>query len=66
WNRRAPETAEPDFRLRPGVAGPPLDELADMTEEAFGARFNGTPVRRAGLEGMRRNARAVLRNRGNS
>jgi len=63
WNRRAPETAEPDFRLRPGVAGPPLDELADMTEEAFGARFNGTPVRRAGLEGMRRNARAVRRNR---
>jgi len=66
WNRRAPETTEPDFRLRPGVAAPPLDELAGMDEETFGARFNGTPVRRAGLEGMRRNARAVLRNRGDS
>lgn len=63
WNRRAPQTTEPDFLLRPEAASPPLDALADMTEESFGARFNGTPVRRAGLEGMRRNARAVRRNR---
>ena len=62
WNRRTPETNEKDFAARPGVANPPLDELRAMDEPAFHARFEGTPVRRAKWEGMRRNADIAARN----
>lgn len=57
WNRRAVEPGHPAFAPRPGLAFPDPAEVADMTEEAFDARFQGTPVRRAKHAGMQRNAR---------
>ncbi len=62
WNREVPVTTEKEFAPRPGTANPMPGELAEMDEAAFSERFNGTPVRRAKLEGMRRNARMVLEN----
>jgi hypothetical protein len=37
-----------------------------MTEEEFAGRFEGTPLERPGLEGMRRNFRAAFRSAGAS
>ncbi len=62
WNRDVPVSTETDFAPRHGTANPVLGELAEMDEAAFAERFNGTPVRRAKLEGMRRNARMLLEN----
>lgn len=62
WNASAPPGGVEDFRPRPGLVDPPLSELADLDEDRFLARFAGTPVMRAGLEGMRRNARIAMEN----
>jgi epoxyqueuosine reductase len=56
WNRRAPVTAEADFQ--PRNFAPRLAEIASMSEEQFVERFRGTPVWRAGREGLVRNALA--------
>ncbi|HNR29927.1 MAG TPA: tRNA epoxyqueuosine(34) reductase QueG [Candidatus Hydrogenedentes bacterium] len=62
WNRFAKTTDEAAFHPRPGVAHPALAELAEQDEDAFNARFAGTPVRRAKHGGMLRNARIALGN----
>ena len=62
WNAKAPESAEAEFRPRPGLRRPLLTEILAMDPEAFLARFAGTPIMRAGLEGLRRNARVALAN----
>ncbi len=59
WNRTPHVTDCADFLPRPNVANPPLDKLLDGDTAWFEATFNGTPVRRAGLEGTRRNAAIV-------
>ncbi len=56
WNRAPQVTDSADFLPRPNAANPPLDRLVAGDADWFDATFNGTPVRRAGLEGMRRNA----------
>ena len=62
WNRKTPDTERADFLPRPGAANPPLEQLAEGNAEWFDATFTGTPVRRAGLAGMKRNALLVLKN----
>ncbi len=62
WNGKAPESSVEEFRPRPGMRRPLLAEILAMDREAFVERFAGTPVMRAGLEGMRRNARIAVRN----
>jgi epoxyqueuosine reductase len=64
WNRRSPVTAEPDFQPRPGLVNPALDWLAEMTSEQFANTFRGSPVRRAKLSGLRRNAVVAMGNSG--
>jgi epoxyqueuosine reductase len=56
WNRAPHATDCADFQPRPNAANPPLDRLIAGNADWFDATFNGTPVRRAGLESMRRNA----------
>lgn len=51
---RAPLTTEPDFLAK--RSWPSLVELAQISEERWDALSKGSPVRRAGLEGIRRNA----------
>lgn len=57
---RAPQTSEPGFL--PGREWPNLERLAMIDEAAWDEATRGSPVRRAGLEGLRRNARANLAN----
>lgn len=56
WNRGAPESGEADFAPREGLSAPLLEEILAMDDAAFRARFEGTPVMRAGREGLQRNA----------
>jgi epoxyqueuosine reductase len=57
---RAPDTTEPAFLEK--REWPPLQQLAQISDEEFDRLTQGSPVRRAGAEGLRRNARLALRN----
>lgn len=56
---RAPVTTEPDFAPR---TWPNLQELAQISYESWDQLTQGSPVRRAGHEGLKRNARINLKN----
>ncbi|HLK15753.1 MAG TPA: tRNA epoxyqueuosine(34) reductase QueG [Fimbriimonadaceae bacterium] len=58
--KRALDTVEPDFRAT--RTWPSLRELAQIREEAWDALTKGSPVRRVGLAGLRRNTQANLAN----
>lgn len=62
WNRFERPTDEPRFEPRPGAVSPPLEEIAALTHEEYVERFRRSPVKRAKLAGLRRNARALLDN----
>ncbi|NNF05611.1 MAG: tRNA epoxyqueuosine(34) reductase QueG, partial [Candidatus Eisenbacteria bacterium] len=62
WNRFAQVSREADFKPRPELVAPLLQELVSMDEETFYARFSGTPVTRAKREGLARNACIALGN----
>jgi epoxyqueuosine reductase len=60
WNRRAPASAEPAFA--PLVAAPPLERLAELSEDEFHAMFRHSPVRRARYAGFLRNVALAMGN----
>jgi epoxyqueuosine reductase len=66
WNspRRTPIGVLADLEPRPELVNPALEWLAGMDEPAFERAFNGSPVRRAGFAGMRRNAAIAMGNAG--
>ncbi len=64
WNRKAPITSAPEFEPREGLVNPALDWLAEMQPEEFREVFRGSPVRRAKLSGLRRNAVIAMGNSG--
>ncbi len=66
WNRRAPAGAEPELQPRPELVNPALDWLAEMTPGQFAETFRGSPVRRAKLSGLRRNAVIAMGNSADS
>lgn len=57
---RAVETSEPDFLA--GRSWPSLVEILELDHETWDRLTQGSPVRRAGFEGLKRNARINLRN----
>jgi epoxyqueuosine reductase len=57
-------TSAPEFEAREGLVNPALDWLAEMQPEEFQAKFRGSPVRRAKLSGLRRNAVIAMGNSG--
>lgn len=63
WNRFATMTDATDFHARPGQSHLDLDEIQRTSREDFDTRFAGTPIRRPGLEGMKRNAAIVTHQR---
>ena len=65
WNRKAPVTSVPEFAARPELVNPALDWLAEMNGEGFRENFRHSPVRRAKLAGLRRNATIAMANTGN-
>ena len=64
WNRRAPITVDAELEARAELVNPALDWLAAMEEAEFEAKFNGSPVRRAGFMGLKRNAAIAMGNSG--
>ncbi len=64
WNRKAPVTSAAEFEAREGLVNPALDWLAEMRPEEFREVFRGSPVRRAKLSGLRRNAVIAMGNSG--
>ena len=71
WNHRfASELREPAFAAREVLAGRDARSLArellQMTPEEFSRAFKGSPMKRAKLRGLKRNAAVVLGNVGTS
>jgi epoxyqueuosine reductase len=64
WNRKAPIAADPDLEARAELVNPALKWLAEMDEAEFERRFNGSPGRRAGYRGLRRNVAIAMGNSG--
>jgi epoxyqueuosine reductase len=66
WNRKAPLQASDaaDLLPRGELINPSLEWLAGMTEAQFEGFFNGSPVRRAGFLGLRRNVAIAMGNAG--
>src|SRR6202158_4909556 len=64
WNRKAPVTSAAEFEAREGLVNPALDWLAEMQPEEFRDVFRGSPIRRAKLSGLRRNAAIAMGNSG--
>ena len=56
FNLRAGFTRETDFTPTPLTLAPSLKELAQMDEATFRAAFQHSPIRRAKLAGLQRNA----------
>jgi epoxyqueuosine reductase len=64
WNRKALISADPELEPRPELVNPALEWLAAMDEAEFERQFNGSPVRRAGFLGLRRNVAIAMGNSG--
>jgi epoxyqueuosine reductase len=64
WNRKAPITSASEFEPREGLVNPSLEWLAEMEPEDFRDVFRGSPVKRAKLSGLRRNAVIAMGNSG--
>ena len=60
WNRFEQPTGETRFEPREGNANPDLEEIVGLTHEAYVERFRRSPVKRAKLAGLQRNARALI------
>jgi epoxyqueuosine reductase len=59
WNRFEETSAESRFAPREGNINAELDEIMELTPEAYAARFRGSAMKRAKLVGLQRNARAL-------
>ncbi len=63
WNMKFSRPAtEPAFMPRPELVEPELRAFASMDDATFKARFGDTPLARAKLVGIKRNAAAVVGN----
>jgi epoxyqueuosine reductase len=64
WNSpwRTPVSADPELDARTELVNPALEALASLDEPSFEQMFNGSPVRRAGFNGLRRNIAIAMAN----
>jgi epoxyqueuosine reductase len=62
WNRKAPIAADAELESRDELVNPALEWLASLDEQSFERIFNGSPVRRAGFLGLRRNVAIAMGN----
>jgi epoxyqueuosine reductase len=65
WNRRAPVSSDPAFAVRTEVVNPLLQWISGMNMDEFRRIFRGSPVKRAKLSGLLRNAAIAMGNSGN-
>lgn len=63
WNRRAPHSADPAFAPDGEVAARRVEDWIEIEDESYRAAVRDSAIRRIKPAMMRRNARAVRRNR---
>lgn len=61
WNRFEQPTTEARFEPRPASVAAELSGILRLTPETYAERFRRSPVKRAKLAGLQRNARALLK-----
>jgi epoxyqueuosine reductase len=68
WNQKAlrkgPIVVDAELEPRAELINPALEWLAALDEQSFEREFNGSPVRRAGFRGLRRNVAIAMGNSG--
>jgi epoxyqueuosine reductase len=64
WNRKAVVIEDAELSPREDLINPALEALAALDERDFERMFNGSPVRRARFEGLRRNIAVAMGNSG--
>ena len=64
WNRKAKETQVEEFRILEILKTLTLQKILTMPEEKFKDFFQGSPLKRAGWEGLLRNALVAAGNSG--
>jgi len=62
WNRKAPSAHDNELQAREELVNPALEWLAGLDESSFARHFNGSPVRRTKLAGLRRNVAIAMGN----
>lgn len=62
YQNAAPARRNKEFKFYPGRAELNLQDVLDLTTESFEARFADSPIKRAGLDGLKRNAALCLAN----
>ena len=65
-NRKAAGSGEAEFRKRHDFDAPELIPLLYLDEAGFRRRFEGSPIRRAKLDGLQRNVCVALGNLGDA
>ncbi len=65
WNRKAVVSSQRNFLPDERIRGLSLEMILSLNEERFHEIFSKTPVKRAGLNGLLRNALIVAGNSGN-
>jgi len=64
WNRKSPIGFDKELEPRTELVNPSLQWLAELDESQFEQLFNGSPIRRAGYQGLRRNIAIAMGNSG--
>lgn len=62
WNQTTPVTDEVRFKPRDGNVNVSIEEVLQLSPETYAARFRKSPMKRAKLAGLQRNAKALIRN----
>lgn len=58
WNRFSTKHTESDFEIKEGIREMKKSDWEEITEEVFNKYFMGSPLKRAGFEGLKRNIAA--------
>jgi epoxyqueuosine reductase len=66
WSRFSKEAEEESFAPRQELVAPKLQELAEMTQAEFSTLFRKSAIKRAKLDGLKRNARNAIKKSGES
>jgi epoxyqueuosine reductase len=64
WNKFADEGRDLRYAAREDLLAPPLAELAGLDDQAFRARFSGSPIKRIGRDRFVRNVAYAIGNSG--
>ncbi len=60
WNRFEQQTDEPRFEPRKGLVEPSAEAILGLDRESYQSMFKGSAIKRTKLDGLKRNAEAIL------